>query len=431
MIAKPLIDRFRAGPKRATSNKNETEAIISLFQSVNRISSNELAPKKLADVIFRAFETSSIIVSSIASGTLKIEEIWHNPEESAISITDLINKPASALCNQTSQLKQILTINEVSPEQSSGPALRKLQCQSFNGFPIFNKDNEVIAIVSLIDRKRKEYSDTDRKLIQSIADRISRELRNNKQLQGSNETLSDADEDTQLKVELEIANKSLESLSYTISHDLRAPLRSMDSFSKLLVEDYATELPEEAHNHLSRIRRAAKRMGNMIDDLLWLSKVTRRKLEKQQMDMSKMANNALNDILEKHSEYRCEFHSEPHLLINADKHLMKIALQHLLGNACKFSRNRDMININLTHFAKDDETVYKLSDNGCGFDMNYYDQLFDPFKKLHDGEYEGTGIGMATVKRIIQRHGGKVWADSELDEGTSVFFTLGKEAEAA
>ena len=430
MITKPFIERFKQSSKAAIkkSTSNDTETLLPLFLKLNQIPSDTFAPKKLADSIFYAFSPSVIIVTQKTDESLKIKHVWRNPIASPSNIdNEAIGKPASSLCEQIKNTKQQMSQENVATKYPNDPALRQFDTQTYTGFPLFDENNNVTTVISLIDDKVKTYSKFELDLIASIVQRMGREL--NQSTSKSQDTSRTTSSNEQLKAELEVANKGLESLSYAVSHDLRAPLRSMDSFSLILIEDYSSNLPDEAISHLSRIRRSAKRMGDMIDDLLWLAKVTRRKLEKQEMDLTKVANNILDEIKEKHSEYTCEFEADSHLMINADKSLIKIALQHLLNNACKFSQHQAIIKLSLTHFEDKGETVYKITDNGCGFDMTYYDQLFEPFKKLHDqDEYKkGTGIGLATVKRIIQRHGGRVWAESEIDEGTSVFFTLGAE----
>lgn len=441
MIAKPFIERFRQNSGKITlQKKSDSDKFLLLFRITNQITANnEAAPKKLAEAIFRTFVTSSIIISSDSNGSLIVTQAWQNSTSSAGDVNsdtnnDLIGKPASSICDQVKSTKQIQSVKSVTQNHSNDPILQKLGAESYTGFPIFNKDNDVIAVIGLIDKQPKTYNEFELEILESITARMGREINNEPLITSHIESQINENEvteasNTQLKAELDTANKSLESISYSISHDLRAPLRSIGSFSQLLTEEFSNNLPEEATNYLNGIRRATKRMGSMIEDLLWLSKVTRRKLEKQEIDISKVANNMLDEIKEKHIEYNCEFHSDPHLLVTADKNLIKIALQHILNNACKFSRHKDKINISLSHFEKSGETVYKISDNGCGFDMKYYDQLFEPFNRLHDdSDFEGTGIGLATVKRIIQRHGGKIWAESEVDNGTSIFFTLGAES---
>lgn len=429
MIAKPFIDRLKSKSNKSTFSKtDEQEKLLTLFQLINKISSNENEIEKLVEVIFRVFKPASILISTHVNESLSIDKTWQNPELATTgAATDILKKPASSLCEQVKRSKQTQYQDNIPQTVINDPLLQKLNTYTFIGFPVFDENNNVMEVISLIHTAPAFYSQLEINLLNSITGRMGRALQQQKTL-AATETPQPAKNtcDSQLQADLDATNKSLESLSYAISHDLRAPLRSMDSFSQLLAEDFANVLPEEGLNYLSRIRRSAKRMGSMIDELLGLSRVTRRKLEKQEMNLGKTANVVLNEILEKHSEYKCKFSTEPNLIITADKHLIKIALQQLLDNACKFSREQDEPVVSLSHFEKDGETVYKISDNGCGFDMTYYDQLFEPFKKLHtDNYFEGTGIGLTTAKRVIQRHNGKIWVESEPDEGTNVFFTLG------
>jgi len=442
MIAKPFIDRFRPSSGKFLAKKSESnDNFLRLFQLTNKITSNNKTTiTRLAEAIFSTFKPSYILISTNHSGALKVTQAWQGSTLRAIKPNDdtenkITGRPSSSLCELVKNNKQTQSTIDITQDHSKDLLLNTLEAKSYIGFPVFNEKNNITAVIALINSHEKRYSEFEISLLESITSRIGREINSRTPSLSihtdsieTEETRPGTPPETQLKAELDTANKTLESISYTISHDLRAPLRSIESFSKLLTEEFSTNLPEEANNYLSRVRRATKRMSGMIDDLLWLSKVTRRKLVKQEVNLSKSAENIISEIKDKHAEYKCVFHTDPHLIAIGDKNLLKIALQHILGNACKFSRNKDEAIISLTHFVKDGKTVYKISDNGCGFDMNHYDQLFEPFKKLHDdSDYEGTGIGLATIKRIIQRHGGTVWMESEVDEGTSVFFTLGAE----
>ena len=187
----------------------------------------------------------------------------------------------------------------------------------------------------------------------------------------------------------------------------------------------AAVLPEDAVGYISRIRKSCERMGHMIEDLLWLARVTRRKLELQNVDLSKLTAKIGHSLIETEENRTIELTVEPNLFVSADKELLKICLQHLLSNAIKFSKKQNVAKISLSSEDQDGKPVFVLKDNGSGFDMAYYDQLFEPFKKLHRSEkFDGTGIGLATVERIIQRHHGKIWAESDTDEGASFYFSL-------
>ena len=241
-------------------------------------------------------------------------------------------------------------------------------------------------------------------------------------------SLEELEQQLNLKtIELEAANKGLKSISYTISHDLRAPLRTIDNFSQALAEDYAAEMPEEAMQHVARIRKATTHMRGMIDELLEFARVSRRKMEIQDFNLSKMAKDIIEELAMENPGRKVEFEIEEGMETTGDKYLIRIALYHLLENAWKFSEKQIPAKITFQQETQNGNKLYSISDNGCGFDMNYYEQLFEPFKRLHTSEeYKGMGIGLPTAQQIIERHEGKIWAESEVGQGSTFYFTLGK-----
>jgi PAS domain S-box-containing protein len=225
--------------------------------------------------------------------------------------------------------------------------------------------------------------------------------------------------------ELAVLNQELESFSYSVSHDLRAPLRSIDGFSQALAEDYAAQFDDTAKDYLQRVRTAAQRMAKLIDDLLKLSRMTRSKVKRIKLSLSTIANEITNQLQENEPQRQVTFDIESNLYASADAGLIRIVLQNLLGNAWKYTSNNTDAHIVFGKMPHDRETVFFVSDDGVGFDMQYADKLFGAFQRLHkSNEFEGTGIGLATVQRIIHRHGGIVWAKSELDKGATFYFTL-------
>jgi signal transduction histidine kinase/HAMP domain-containing protein len=219
----------------------------------------------------------------------------------------------------------------------------------------------------------------------------------------------------------EAANRELEAFGYSVSHDLRRPLRAIDAFSRALVEDCAAQLPPEGHDHLRRITSGAQRMAELIDDLLALSKVTRGEFRRERVDLSAVATAILGELARNEPERRSEITIAPGVYAEADPKLMKIVLENLLGNAWKFTSKLAVAKIELGVA----DGVYFVRDNGAGFEMQYAQTLFAPFQRLHtDKEFAGTGIGLATVSRIIQRHGGRIWAEAAVGEGATFRFTL-------
>jgi len=225
--------------------------------------------------------------------------------------------------------------------------------------------------------------------------------------------------------ELSNANKELESFSYSVSHDLRAPLRTIDGFSLALLEDCGSKLDEVCAGHLQRIRTAAQRMGALIDDLLNLSRVTRASLNLQNFDLSAIAADVAKELQVSQPERQVAWKIQPALLAAGDSQLLRVAIENLLNNAWKFTSKRSDSLIEFGAAQKNGETAFFVKDNGAGFDPAYADRLFGAFQRLHGAaEFPGTGVGLATVQRVIHRHGGRIWAESSLDHGATFFFTL-------
>jgi len=220
-------------------------------------------------------------------------------------------------------------------------------------------------------------------------------------------------------------NAELESFSYSVSHDLRTPLRAIDGFSQALLEDCGDKLDEQGKSHLDRVRAGTQRMGVLIDDILALSRVTRSKMELQRFDLSALAAEALAELRETNPEREVEVTIAPDLNVNGDPRLVRIVLDNLLGNAFKFTAKRTKAHIEVGATTEKGERALFVRDDGVGFDPRYAEKLFGAFQRLHDAkEFSGTGIGLATVQRIVHRHGGRIWAISEPDKGATFFFTL-------
>jgi PAS domain S-box-containing protein len=225
--------------------------------------------------------------------------------------------------------------------------------------------------------------------------------------------------------ELEAANKELEAFSYSVSHDLRAPLRAIDGFSRMLLEDHAPKLEAEAQRLLSIVRKNTQAMGNLIDDLLIFSRLGRQPLRSQRVDMDALVRSITDDLRSSESGRALDIDVETLPDVPCDPTLIRQVWVNLLGNAIKYTRPRAAAHVQVTGAARDGEVVYGVKDNGVGFDMRYAHKLFGVFQRLHAAdEFEGTGVGLALVQRIIHRHGGRVWAEAELDRGASFFFAL-------
>lgn len=229
--------------------------------------------------------------------------------------------------------------------------------------------------------------------------------------------------------ELAALNHEIESFSYSVSHDLRGPLRSMDGFSLALLEDYGDKLDDEGRDSLQRIRAASQRMGRLIDELLSLSRVTRAELKLREVDLSEMAREIAASLSQQHPERQVEWLIEDGLTVQADKSLLQIAMQNLLENAWKFTSKKAQAQIRVGSQVQDGATSWFVADNGVGFDMAYADRLFGAFQRLHhESEFPGTGIGLAIVQRIFRRHEGKTWVHAEPGAGATFYFSLKEHA---
>jgi PAS domain S-box-containing protein len=273
-----------------------------------------------------------------------------------------------------------------------------------NSTPIYDEKGQVIAgyliMMDITDRKKAE--EEIRKLNEELETRVQ-----------------------QRTEQLELANKELESFAYSISHDLRAPLRAIDGFSSALQEDYQNLFDEQAKNYISRIRTNSQKMSTLIDDLLNMSRVVRKEIDKKEINLSDIAEETYNELTEFIGTRKIEFRLTKQMIDFADPVLIKLCLQNMIDNAIKFSVSKRKTIIQFGYLIKDKKKVYYIKDNGVGFNNKYAGKLFGVFQRLHSQEeYPGTGVGLATVQKIIFKHGGKIWAESKLNKGATFYFTL-------
>jgi light-regulated signal transduction histidine kinase (bacteriophytochrome) len=224
----------------------------------------------------------------------------------------------------------------------------------------------------------------------------------------------------------ETANRELEAFSYSVAHDLRAPLRGIDGFSMVLLEDHAAQLDAVGKEHLQRIRTAAQFMAQLIENLLMLTQLTQSELRRETVDLTRLAHASVARLRGDEPERQIEIVIADGLLAQGDGRLLGMVFDNLLGNAWKFTGKRRGARIEFGRTATSDQSVYFVSDNGVGFDMAHASKLFGVFQRLHSAnEFRGTGVGLATVQRIIRRHAGRIWAQGKADQGASFYFTLG------
>ncbi|MBL0740224.1 sensor histidine kinase [Chryseolinea lacunae] len=223
-------------------------------------------------------------------------------------------------------------------------------------------------------------------------------------------------------------NNELEAFTYSVSHDLRAPLRSIDGYARILKEDYGPKLDPEANRVIDIVVRNARRMGKLIDDLLDFSRVGRKELSHSRVDFNTMVNNLRRELMEQEKERVINFVVHPLALVEGDNNMLRQVWENLISNALKYSSKKPLTEIEITCTTEEDKTIYSIRDNGVGFDMKYANKLFGVFQRLHKvQDFEGTGVGLALVHRIISRHGGKIWAEAAVDAGATFSFYIPSE----
>ena len=281
-----------------------------------------------------------------------------------------------------------------------------------------SSDLEVLCARVRAQLRRKQFEDENRNIREQL-------LQKEVEVVAANSARELAEIRATFVDELRSKNIELEAFSYSVSHDLRAPLRSIDGFSKLLLVDYADKLDAKGQDYLHLVRESAQRMGELIDDLLLLSRVGRADLNRDQIDLSEIARGVSEELKKKDPDRHVKWCIEDQLLVEADSGLMRVAFDNLLGNSWKFTAKVSAPRIEVGTDQQEGVAVFFVRDNGAGFSMEYAEKLFSPFQRLHtESEFEGTGIGLATVHRIIDRHGGRIWADSAVDHGATFYFTI-------
>lgn len=318
--------------------------------------------------------------------------------------------------------------------------LQQLGLRSAIVAPMIARGRTIGALTFVASEPERHYTDSDLELAQELARRAAiavdnawlyetaqRELAEREASQHQLQALSAELEERVAKrtAQLERANKELEAFSYSVSHDLRAPLRSIDGFSRILLEDYQAQLDDDGRDFLNRIRQSAQQMGQLIDDLLAFSRLSRQQLNMQRIDMTKLVHQVIQELHADAEHRQIEWQVDDLPPCRADPSLVKQVLANLLANALKFTRKRDVACIHMGSERQENDLVYFIKDNGAGFDMRFANKLFGVFQRLHLAEeYEGTGVGLAIVQRVVARHGGRVWAEGEVERGASFYFTL-------
>lgn len=407
----------------------ELEAMKRLSEVSNAFTSEEKVPDLLNKILITAIEISSadfgdIVLLNPQTGDLSVAASQGFSKEWGVYWNQ--NAKTQSLDHFAIEERKRITVDNVeeSPFFKDSPALKEFQkagVKAVQSTPLMSRTGQPVGTIAthykntnIPNHDTFRYFDL---LARQAADIIAR-LRFEQKLEERNQQLEHRTE------EVTAAYKDLESFSYAVSHDLRAPLRSIDGFSMALLEDYGTCVDSQGQDYLHRVRDSARHMDELIDAILRLSRQTRKPLECEVVDFSAMVNDVFQKLREEHPERKVN------VLIGkcrayCDRELCRTALENLIRNAWKFTMKKPEACIEVNCMKKNGELVYFVRDNGAGFDMAYYDKLFVPFQRLHDArDYPGIGIGLSTVKQIVNKHGGRIWAESEPGKGATFFFTL-------
>jgi signal transduction histidine kinase/HAMP domain-containing protein len=369
-----------------------------------------------------------------------INLLMESSEDNLISLYDKDGNPNTSIVAAYSVLKDV-TVNIPDIYTADGFDFsgnldfdRKTgyRSQSFLSVPMKNHENDIIGVLQLTNAKNRlsqkvmPFLDDDQHLLETLASQAAVALSKNQLI----EEIHELNEELELRVikrtaQLEAANKELESFSYSVSHDLRAPLRAIEGFSNILLKDYVDKLDDEGKRFLNVIQNNAQKMEELINDLLALSRLGRKEIELSDIDMEKLAKTMFEELNLETDKVRVQFNVKPLPPVRGDQGMIRQVFANLLQNATKFTRLKEDAAIEVGGYREDSHNVYYVKDNGAGFDMRYKDKLFGVFQRLHSGEeFEGTGIGLAIVQRIINRHGGRIWAEGKVNEGATFYFAL-------
>lgn len=413
-LAQEVVERKKV--EEALKNNNERLKILS--ETSHLLLSSD-TPENIVQtiagkvMIHLGYECFFNFIVDEEAGKLRLNAYAGIPEETAAGIQWL--EFGSAICGCVARDGcRIVSENVQENGDLRATLVRSFGIQAYASHPL-KVGPQTIGTLSFGSRKHTSFSQDELDLMMTVANQVSVAMER-KRIEESLKKHA---------VQLEYTNKELEAFSYSVSHDLRAPLRTLDGFSQAIMEDYADKLDESGKQYLMRVRNASQVMSQLIDGMLKLSRVGRAEMHFEEINLSQTVQSIVNDLMAHQPERRVGLVIAPDIIDRGDSPLLRSALQNLLENAWKFTQNCSQACIEFGMTMQENQKVYYIKDNGAGFDAKYSGKLFQPFQRLHsEHEYPGTGIGLATVQRIIRRHGGNIWAESELGKGATFFFTL-------
>jgi signal transduction histidine kinase len=332
-------------------------------------------------------------------------------------------------CKEVIRLGPKMIVDNVSELFPEDEMLSDLNIKCYFGSPLINSQGDAIGLVVVMDDKPHTEIDWYEDTLSVVTTRIAMEMERADALRALDEHRKNLQAEVEIRTaDLQQANKELESFAYSVSHDLRTPLRAINGFTHILVEDKADLLDDEGRQLLNKICTSSEKMGTLIDSILSLSRISRQELDIHKVNISSLSHAIIDDLSDSYDLERVAIDIQENIEVEGDNTLLRIVLDNLIRNALKFSAGKDKPELIIgKQQGNNGQPVIFVQDNGVGFDMSFADRLFKPFQRLHDeAEYRGYGVGLAIVHRIIERHGGKIWARSEPDAGTTIYFELGK-----
>jgi K+-sensing histidine kinase KdpD len=345
--------------------------------------------------------------------------------EAAIEFYSKTQSHIECLTGQAAQTgKPIYSIDVTADTRCTRSEVKESGLQSFAAMPL-RSGEDIIGVLGLATLHEHDFS-LESTFLETMANQIATATQNALLHSEVQEYASDLERRVkQRTAQLENTNKELEAFAYSVSHDLRGPLRAIDGYSNILLEDYGSRLDEEGRDFLQRLRQSSQHMGQLIDDLLKLSRLTRQEMTREKVDLGALAVEVFRELNSVEMDRKIVFTVGDELTALADARLMQVALANLFSNAIKFTRKVPQAEIEFDAWIENGEKIFFVRDNGAGFDMRYANKLFAVFERLHSAsEFEGNGIGLATVQRIINRHGGRLWAEGAINQGATFYFTL-------
>jgi signal transduction histidine kinase/PAS domain-containing protein len=407
--------------KREAELKRSEATLQSIVEGTAAVTGDDFFPA-LVKHIAEALQVKYALVTQLSGDRLQAIAFWaHGALQPPI-----VYFPAYTPCEIALRNGEYICesfVQQIFPEDAD---LVMMQADSYMGISLKDAEGNSIGNLCVLDIKPLQDIPRIRNILKVFAARASAEL----QRKAANDALYELNQTLEMRVQkrtiqLEAANKELESFSYSISHDLRAPLRAIDGFSRILQEDYRDRLDAEGNRYLKIVRENAKRMGELIDDLLNLSRLNRREMTRQSISVNKLVQKLLGNFESELASRQIEFVFADLPDCKGDRSLITQVWINLLSNAIKYTSKTESARIEIGCQETEDEKIYFVRDNGAGFDMQYADKLFGVFQRMHlERDFEGTGIGLAIAQRIVQRHGGRIWADAAVNLGATFYFTI-------